>query len=104
MQATKSFKRSRKVDLFKVTVKVTLRKSILDPQGKATQQALGSLGFSEISGIRIGKLLELDIDAPDEQSARASAERACDRLLANPVMDDFEVISITEMATAVVAG
>lgn len=84
---------------FHVTVKVTLRKSILDPQGNATQHALASLGFQGIESVRIGKHVELVIEAVDEASARATAESAAGKLLANPVMDDFEVTEAHELPT-----
>lgn len=77
--------------MFKATVNVTLRKSILDPQGKAAHQALQNLGLKQVEGLRIGKLIEMDIDADSEQKAREIAEEACARLLANQVMEDFEI-------------
>jgi len=86
--------------VFHTTVKVTLRKSILDPQGNATQHALTSLGFVAIESVRIGKHVELVIEASDEAAARTIAESAAAKLLANPVMDDYEVIEVHEMTTA----
>lgn len=77
--------------MFKATVNVTLRKSILDPQGKAAHQALQNLGLKQVEGLRIGKLIEMDIDADSEQKAREIAEEACTQLLANQVMEDFEI-------------
>lgn len=77
--------------MFKATVNVTLRKSILDPQGKAAHQALQNLGLKQVERLRIGKLIEMDIDADSEQKAREIAEEACARLLANQVMEDFEI-------------
>jgi len=80
--------------LFKVTVKITLRESILDPQGNATQNALQTLGFDSIDRVRIGKLVEMNIRAEDEESALRMATEASEKLLANPVMDDFEIVSV----------
>lgn len=77
--------------MYKATVNVTLRKSILDPQGKAAHQALKNLGMKEIDGVRIGKLIELDIDASSKERAQQIAEDACTQLLANEVMEDFTV-------------
>ncbi|MFH5884052.1 phosphoribosylformylglycinamidine synthase subunit PurS [Halalkalibaculum sp. DA3122] len=77
--------------MYKATVNVTLRKSILDPQGKATHHALQNLGLSEVNEVRIGKLIELDIDAEDKEKAHEIAETACTKLLANEVMEDFEI-------------
>jgi len=85
--------------LYHTTVKVTLRKSILDPQGNATQHALASLGFDTIESVRIGKHVELVIEAPGEVAARKIAESAAGKLLANPVMDDYEVAEVREERT-----
>ena len=80
--------------MFKVTVKITLRESILDPQGDATQHALHTLGFDSIDRVRIGKLVEMNIRAKDEESALRMATEASEKLLANPVMDDYEIVSV----------
>lgn len=77
--------------MYKATVNVTLRKSILDPQGKAAHHALQNLGMKEVEGVRIGKLIEMDIDADSKERAQQIAEDACTQLLANEVMEDFEV-------------
>lgn len=77
--------------MYKATVNVTLRNSILDPKGKAAQHALQDLGLTDINSVRIGKLIELDIDAEDKDQAFEIAETACTKLLANEVMEDFEI-------------
>lgn len=77
--------------MYKAHVIVTLRPSILDPQGKATQHALGNLGLASVERVRMGKFVELWIDADDEAAAREVAETACRKLLANEVMEDFTV-------------
>lgn len=77
--------------MYKATVNVTLRKSILDPKGKAAHHALKDLGLAEINNVRIGKLIELDIDADNEEQAKEIAETACTKLLANEVMEDFKI-------------
>ncbi len=77
--------------MYKAIVNVTLRKSILDPQGKATYQALHNLGLNGIREVRIGKRIELQIDAENEEKAREIAEIACTRLLVNEVMEDYTV-------------
>ncbi|GAA5522567.1 phosphoribosylformylglycinamidine synthase subunit PurS [Aliifodinibius salicampi] len=77
--------------MYKATVNVTLRKSILDPQGKAAHHALKDLGLTNIEEVRIGKLIELNIDADDKDTAFDIAETACTKLLANEVMEDFEI-------------
>jgi phosphoribosylformylglycinamidine synthase PurS subunit len=75
--------------VYVVRIKVTLRPSILDPQGKAVQHAIASLGAGSVSDVRIGKYIEAKIDAPSEADARRTAEEVCKKLLANPVMEDF---------------
>lgn len=77
--------------MYKAKVNVTLRKSILDPKGKAAHHALQDLGLTDINQVRIGKLIELDIDAKDKDDALKIAETACTKLLANEVMEDFEI-------------
>ncbi len=74
---------------YRANIRVTLRTSILDPQGKAVHHALGSLGMGAISDVRIGKYIELSIDTGSEQEATRLAEEACRKLLANPVMEDY---------------
>ncbi len=74
----------------KAVVKVTLRKGILDPQGKAIGHALHSLGFSEVGDVRQGKFIEIEV--PDGTSAERVKEM-CQKLLANPVTEDFEVVA-----------
>ena len=77
--------------MYKAKVDVTLRESILDPKGKAAHHALENLGLGNVQNVRIGKLIELDIDAGSEDEARATATEACTKLLANEVMEDFEI-------------
>ncbi len=75
----------------KATVNITLRKSILDPKGKAAHHALSTLGLNDIKDVRIGKLIELDIDTNDREKARKLADEACSKLLANEVMEDYDI-------------
>jgi len=82
--------------MYKANVEVTLRSSILDPQGKATQHALHNLGFTSVDRVRIGKHVEMWIAARDREEAQTIAHDACQRLLANPVMEDYRV-AIEEM-------
>ncbi len=78
--------------MYKAKVHVTLRPSILDPKGKAAHHALQNLGLNEVQQVRIGKFIELDIDASDKETAASIAESACAKLLANEVMEDFEIV------------
>jgi phosphoribosylformylglycinamidine synthase len=76
----------------KATVYVRLKGEVLDPQGEAVRRALHGMGVEGIRGVRVGKLIELDIDAPDADAARAKLAKAADELLANPVIEDYEVV------------
>lgn len=82
--------------MYKAQISVSLRRSILDPQGKATHNALSQLGFDGIDQVRIGKLIEMKISADSKDDAESIARRACEKLLANPVTEDFEVEIISE--------
>lgn len=75
--------------MYKAKVYITLRKSILDPKGKATLNALHSLGFDAIKDTRIGKYIELKLSAASDEEAKAMVKEACEKLLANMVMEDF---------------
>lgn len=75
----------------KARVAIRLRPDVLDPQGKAIGQALGTLGFSGVDNVRQGKLIELDVEASDAAAAKAQVKAMCERLLANPVIEDYEI-------------
>jgi len=70
-------------------IRVTLRPSILDPQGKAVEHAIATLGVALIKDVRIGKYIELRIEGDSEEEARQKTETVCRKLLANPVMEDY---------------
>jgi phosphoribosylformylglycinamidine synthase subunit PurS len=74
----------------KATVLVRPKQGILDPQGEAVESALGHLGFS-VSQARVGKVVDLEVDASDANEARNQVERMCEQLLANPLIESFEV-------------
>jgi phosphoribosylformylglycinamidine synthase subunit PurS len=76
--------------LYSAKIKVTLRKSILDPQGKAVEHSMQSLGYNNIIDTRIGKFIELKIDAANEEEAKKVTDEVCGKLLANTVMEDYE--------------
>ncbi len=73
----------------KAQIKVTLKQGVLDPQGKAIESALGALGFDGIEQVRQGKLIEVELTAMDEASAREQVERMCRELLANLVIENY---------------
>ena len=76
----------------KALVHVTLKPDVLDPQGKAIQRASTSLGYGAVLSVRQGKLFEVTLDAADEAQARSQLEDLCNKLLANPVIEDYEII------------
>ncbi len=76
--------------MYSSRIKITLRKSILDPQGKAVEHSIESLGFKNVKDTRIGKYIELKLDAASEDEAKKITEEVCKKLLANPVMEDYE--------------
>ena len=76
---------------FSVQVKVMPLKELLDPQGKAVMGGLGNLGLGAIQDVRIGKNISLQVEANSADEARAIAEQAAKKLLANPVMEQFEI-------------
>ena len=75
----------------KARVHVTLKRGVLDPQGEAVRHALGSLGFDGVGGVRMGKVIELDLAETDEAAARARVREMCEKLLANTVIEDYAV-------------
>jgi phosphoribosylformylglycinamidine synthase len=77
--------------MYKATISITLRPSILDPEGKTVHHALTNLGYDAIDRVRMGKRAEVWIDEEDEAEARRVAEEACEKLLANPVTENFEI-------------
>ena len=87
---------------FRLELRVTPRPGLLDPGGKAIQKALHSLDYDQVHEVRVGKLIYLDVEAASQDEAREGAEAMCQRLLANPVTEDFE-IQVQEIEGAVSA-
>lgn len=75
----------------KAKVHITLKTGVLDPQGKAVQHALGSLGFGGVNDVRQGKYIELDLAETDPAKARAAVEQMCKGLLANTVIENYSI-------------
>lgn len=71
-----------------VTVYITLKQGVLDPQGKAIQESLNSLGFNEVAEARVGKYIEMQVE--DGPNLEARVKEMCDKLLANPVIEDYQ--------------
>jgi phosphoribosylformylglycinamidine synthase PurS subunit len=78
----------------KALVHVTLKPEVLDPQGKAILRASGSLGYDAVRGVRQGKVFEIELEGEDPDAARALLEELCDKLLANPVIEDHRILSL----------
>ncbi|CAM3293866.1 MULTISPECIES: phosphoribosylformylglycinamidine synthase subunit PurS [Brevibacillus] len=80
--------------MFKAVVYVTLRESVLDPQGHAVKGALNTLGFDEVKNVRIGKYMELELGTNDRAQAEERVREMCEKLLANTVVEDyrFEIV------------
>ena len=80
--------------MFTAHVRVTLRPSILDPQGKAIRAAVRDLGMPSVEDVRTGKFFALQVDAPSAEAAEATVRQACEKLLANPVTEDFTILAL----------
>ena len=76
----------------KVSAIITLKKDVLDPQGKVIHQALNGMGFENICEVRQGKYFEIDVDENDPSKAKAVVEEMCKKLLANLVIENFKII------------
>ncbi|HXL06206.1 MAG TPA: phosphoribosylformylglycinamidine synthase subunit PurS [Gemmatimonadales bacterium] len=77
---------------FRVEVRIMPRAALLDPQGQAVEHALQALGFGDVAQVRMGKHLVLQVTAATRDEALARARAMCDRLLANPVTEDYDVV------------
>jgi len=76
----------------KISVIITLKKDVLDPQGKVIHQTLDGMGFDDINEVRQGKYFKIDIKENDKKKAEAKVEEMCKKLLANLVIEDFKII------------
>jgi phosphoribosylformylglycinamidine synthase PurS subunit len=76
---------------FRAAIRIQLRKQILDVQGKTVENALHSLNFNHLSDVHIGKYVELTVSAASKEDALSSVEDACKKLIANPIMEDFQI-------------
>ena len=79
-------------------VLIRLKPGIMDVQGTAVQRALHGLGFSELTALRIGKVVEMDLEVASIEGARARAEDMCRKLLSNPVLEDYEIHVLGDVA------
>ena len=76
----------------KIKVIVTLKNGVLDPQGKAIQQTLNGMGFSEVNGVRQGKYFDIEVNEKDEKKAKIKVEDMCKQLLTNLVIENYKII------------
>ena len=76
----------------KIKVIVTLKDGVLDPQGKAIQQTLNGMSFSEVKEVRQGKYFDIEFSSNDEKKAKAKVEEMCKKLLANLVIEDYKIL------------
>lgn len=82
--------------MYKAVVTIHLKKSILDPQGSAVSKALKSLGYQDVDEVRVGKHMEIQLEASSAEKALEITKEMCSRLLANPVIEDYQV-EVTEV-------
>ena len=78
----------------KFSIKVTLKKDVLDPQGKVVQQTLQNMGMDTLKNLRQGKYFEIEINENDENKAKSKVEDMCKKLLVNTIIEDFEISKI----------
>ena len=76
----------------KVSVIITLKKDVLDPQGQVIQKTLNGMGFSNVNEVRQGKYFEIEVDEKDIKKAKTKTEEICQKLLANLVIEDYKII------------
>ena len=75
----------------KARIKIMLKNGVLDPQGEAIKHALNNIGFDSVTGVRQGKVIELDIEGSDKIQVRSEIENMCNKMLANTVIENFEI-------------
>ena len=75
----------------KARIKIMLKSGVLDPQGAAIKQALNNIGFESVTGVRQGKVIELEADGPNKSEVRSEIESMCNKMLANTVIENFEI-------------
>lgn len=85
---------------YQLEIRVTPRTGLLNPEGKAIHHALNSLGWAEVSDVRVGKSIHVEMDAPSSGDAVAAAEAMCRKILANPVTENFQVTVLGDVEGA----
>jgi phosphoribosylformylglycinamidine synthase subunit PurS len=82
---------------FRAQVVVSLKDGLLDPQGKAVEGSLPALGWTNVSDIRVGRYVELDVEAIDQDAAVSQVQAMAERLLSNPVIETFRIVEVSEL-------
>lgn len=85
---------------YRIAIHIVPRRGLLDPQGKAVGDALHALGFTAVTDVHVGRHLVIETEARDARDAEASVRAMCERLLANPVTEDFELAGCSEVTAA----
>ena len=75
----------------KARIKIMLKSGVLDPQGAAIKQALNNIGFESVTGVRQGKVIELEVDGSNKSEVKSEIESMCNKMLANTVIENFEI-------------
>ena len=75
----------------KARIKIMLKSGVLDPQGAAIKQALNNIGFESVTGVRQGKVIEIEVDGSNKSEVRSEIESMCNKMLANTVIENFEI-------------
>jgi phosphoribosylformylglycinamidine synthase PurS subunit len=86
---------------FEAELVVSLKEGLLDPQGKVVEGALPALGWDNVDHVRVGKYIRMVIDAADRDAAEEQVRRMAERFLSNPVIEDFRVVSLSEVGELV---
>jgi phosphoribosylformylglycinamidine synthase subunit PurS len=81
---------------YRIAVHIAPRRGILDPQGRTVADALHTLGFSTVRDVHVGRHVVVELDAADRSSAEQATREMCEKLLANPVTEDFEIANVQE--------
>jgi phosphoribosylformylglycinamidine synthase PurS subunit len=82
---------------FRAQVVVSLKDGLLDPQGQAVEGSLPALGWTNVSEVRVGRYVELDVEAPDQAAAVSQVHAMAERLLSNPVIETFRIVEVIEL-------
>ena len=90
----KQFQLNSKKNKLKFSITVTLKKDVLDPQGKVIQNTLKNIGMSNLKNIRQGKFFEIEIDESDENKAKNTVNQMCEKLLVNLIIEDYKIQKI----------